>query len=94
MHQRVVMGDDEIFQHPVDSEEFANMVKSKCIVAKTEKGTLSLDTRLYGCPDCKAQIIEDEVKVYKGGNWKVVDQLTRKVAIPDGINLISVFREK
>ena len=85
---------DEIFQHPVDSEEFANMVKSKCSVAKTEKGTLSLDTRLYECPDCKAQIIEDEVKVYNGSDWKVVNQLTRKVAIPDGINLISVFREK
>lgn len=68
---------DMLFQHPVDTPEFAALIRSE---AKTEakKGALSVTTSLHGCPKCKSQLIEEKVQVYNGSEWKDVNDLDRR----------------
>ncbi len=82
---------DVLFQHPVDSSEFASLIRADA-KAKAEKGAVLVKTILHGCPKCKAQLIEETVQVYNGSEWKDADKLGRRVAIPDGIDLASTFR--
>lgn len=82
---------DALFQHPVDGPEFSELIRSESKV-QASAGALHIKTVLHGCPLCKAQLIEEEVQVYNGSEWKQVDKLHRKVQIPDGIDLVSVFR--
>lgn len=82
---------DVLFQHPVDSAEFASLIRADA-KAKAEKGAVLVKTILHGCPKCKAQLIEEKVQVHNGSEWKDADKLSRRVAIPDGVDLIAVFR--
>lgn len=83
---------DGIFQHPVDSESFASMIGQAYIVTKPAKGTLNLEEKLYGCPQCKMQMLANIVKIFNGEDWKDVDKLERRVEIRDGINLVGLFK--
>ena len=82
---------DVLLQHPVDSSEFASLIRveAKC---QAQKGAVLVKTSLHGCPKCKAQLIEEKIQVHNGSAWKDADKLNRRVAIPDGVDLIGVFR--
>lgn len=82
---------DVLFQHPVDSPEFAEMIRSEA-KSEAKKGALSVTTILHGCPKCKAQLIEEKVQVHNGSEWKDINDLDRRVAIPNGVDLLVVFR--
>lgn len=82
---------DMLFQHPVDGPEFAALIRMEA-KAKEQKGTLVIKTVLHGCPQCKAQLIEEKVQINNGREWKDVNDLGRRVAIPSGVNLLEVFR--
>lgn len=82
---------DTLFQSPVDGPEFASKISSVA-KAKVQRGTYRIKTTLHGCPSCKVQLIEEKVEIYNGRDWKNVDKLERRVRIPAGIDLISVFR--
>jgi hypothetical protein len=82
---------DVLFQHPVDSSEFASLIRADA-KAKAAKGAVLVKTILHGCPKCKAQLIEENVQVHNGSEWKDADKLGRRVAIPGGVDLITVFR--
>jgi hypothetical protein len=83
---------DNIFRLPVDSIEFATAIIKEHKLRNVAKGTISLETRLYGCPSCKSQMIEDKVSVWNGREWKSANALGRKVALPDNVNLATIFR--
>jgi hypothetical protein len=82
---------DVLFQHPVDGPEFAALIRSEA-TATGQKGAVSVNTILHGCPKCKSQLIEEKVQVHNGNDWKDADKLGRRVTIPDGVNLLGVFR--
>jgi len=82
---------DALFQHPVDGPEFASLIRSEA-KAKAQKGAVLVKTVLHGCPKCKSQLVEEKVKVHNGSDWKDADKLNRRVKIPDGVDLLGVFR--
>jgi len=83
---------NRLFTVPVDGPEFEALIKSEAKVKKVAQGALQVDTLLLGCPTCKAQMIEEKVKVFDGKEWVDVDKLHRRVNIPQGIDLAPVFR--
>lgn len=82
---------DTMFQIPIDGPEFAALMKRGDPI-KVEKGVLSSDIILRGCPHCKTQRIGQEIKAHNGEGFKEVKELERNVRIPDGVNLVPVFR--
>lgn len=83
---------DALFEHPVDSPEFAALIRSN-EKAKAKKGAVLVKTVLHGCPKCKSQLIEEKVQVNNGSSWNDADKLHRRVILPDGMDLLSVFRK-
>lgn len=83
---------DNLFQHPVDGPEFAELINTEAHNPKPKQGAVIINTELLSCPVCKAQLIEERLKVLDGSNWKDVDALTRKVQIPADIDLAPMFR--
>jgi hypothetical protein len=82
---------DTVFQHPVDTDGFAEWMRWQPHEGKTKAGSILAVTTLCGCPHCKTQLISQEVKVMTAHDWKDVPQLTRHIRIPDGIDLRPVF---
>ncbi len=82
---------DSLFALPIGSLEFAAAASAKR-EAKTEKGAAALTMALYGCPDCKRQQISADVDIYNGRDWKRVDKLARRYPVPDGVDLVPVYR--
>lgn len=85
---------DGLFQIPVDAPQFAEAIRMKPGKSSVYDGTISIKSSLLGCPECKQQLIADKVQVYNGREWKDVSELKRETLIPDGVNLVSVFRRK
>jgi hypothetical protein len=83
---------DTLFTHPVDGQEFAEMIRKDCQVLKPQKGALSIHTSLLECSNCKDQIIEEEVQIFTGTDWKEMRNLKRRVKIPTGISIAHIFR--
>jgi hypothetical protein len=83
---------DVLFTHPVDSDEFADLIMQDQKVEKIERGAITVQTALNGCPSCKTQLIIDNVSIYNGNDWKDISDLDRRVLIPEGINLKPIFR--
>jgi hypothetical protein len=83
---------DRLFTVPVDSPDFAALIKSEAKVEKVAKGNLQFETSLLSCPACKAQMIEESVKGYNGSEWKDLNKLDRRVKIPQGIDVAPLFR--
>jgi hypothetical protein len=83
---------ENIFRLPLDSNEFAAAVSKEHKLSKIDKGTILLETKLHGCPSCKSEMIEDKVSVWNGREWKSANALGRRVALPDGVNLVPIFR--
>ncbi|SRR6266567_3426308 len=83
---------DTVFQHPVDTDGFAEWMQWQPHEGKTKPGSILAVTTLRGCPHCKTQMISQEVKVLTAREWKDVPQLTRHIRIPDGIDLRPVFK--
>lgn len=83
---------EHLFSHPVDGEEFAALIRSDAKVAKPEAGAIQIDTALFGCPRCKTQMIEENLHAYNGKEWRSVDQLTRRVRMPEGCDIAPLFR--
>ncbi len=82
---------DELALHPADSKEFANLLGSENPAFPAIHGAMSIKSRLYGCPACQTQVIEDELKIYSGKDWKQITKGGRKFALPAGIDLVSLF---
>jgi hypothetical protein len=82
---------DGLFATPVDGPEFAEKIRANAKV-KAQKGSVLVTTTLHGCPSCKSQMIEDKVQIFNGREWKDLDTLDRRTFIPDGLDLVSVFR--
>ena len=82
---------DALFQHPVGGPEFAALIRSDS-KSEAKKGALSVTTILHGCPKCKSQLIEEKVQVHNGTEWKDVSDLNRRVTIPNGVDVLGVFR--
>jgi len=83
---------DNIFRLPVDSNEFVTAITKEHKLRNIAKGTILLETRLHGCPSCKSQMIEDKVSIWNGREWKSANALGRRVALPDNVNLVTIFR--
>lgn len=77
---------------PVDGRDFAALIRSDVKVDKVAQGAMKVDTSLFGCPSCKAQIIEEKFQQYNGQDWKDLTELNRHVDVPSGADLSPVFR--
>src|SRR5665213_3340124 len=85
---------DGLFQHPVDTQEFADLMhwQPRLPKSKTVKGMFLAESTLHGCPHCKQQAISQEVKIMGDRDWQTLPKLTRAVRMPDGIDMRPVFR--
>lgn len=83
---------DKLFTHPIDSEEFAALIRSEAKVKRPKKGALQVDTVLLGCPQCKGQMIVQDVWVNSGRAWEMATDLKRHVQMPEGADLVPLFR--
>ena len=82
---------DELFKHPLQSAEFTSLIRADA-VSKAQKGAFFVRTTLHACPKCKRQMIEERVQIHDGSGWKDADKLGRRMSIPEGVDLIGVFR--
>lgn len=82
---------DELFALPMGTPQFAAAAATKHSV-KVVKGSTQIIMTLYGCPECKRQQIAANVEVYNGQDWKRIHKLNRTYAVPDGVDLASVYR--
>jgi len=84
---------DTLFQSEIGSPEFAEKIRSE-VKDKAAKGAVRIQTTLLGCPGCKKQVIDENVSVYNGSDWKDAKDINRAVAVPEGVDLVPVFRGK
>jgi len=82
---------DNVYANPVDSVEFAEHVGRDYSAGDAEKGTVNLTTTVYECPACFSQSVRETIQVFNGNEWKDVDDLTRFVAMPKGIDVRPIF---
>ncbi|HKA45937.1 MAG TPA: hypothetical protein VKF40_28365 [Burkholderiales bacterium] len=82
---------DALLKHVVDGPAFASLIRADA-KSTDQKGAVSVKTTLHRCPKCKTQIIEEKVQVHDGSEWKDADKLSRRISIPEGVDLICVFR--
>lgn len=83
---------DNEFQHPIGSPEFAAHVGEKHSAGKPEYGSVSLVTKVLGCPTCGLQAVSEKVQVFNGREWKEADELNRFVPIPPGHDVAPFYR--
>lgn len=83
---------DNEFIYPVESAEFANHVGRKKSAGATQKGTISIVTRVMGCPTCRNQMVSEKVTIYTGKDWQDLNKLTRLVPMPDGADVSGVYQ--
>ena len=85
---------DGIYKIPVDTPLFEDAIRATTKKEKVGAGTISHTMSLVGCPECKSQVIIENVQVFNGGDWKEVQELHRKTIMPEGTNLAPVLRRK
>lgn len=83
---------DGLFEHPIDSPEFASMIQTKFKAKKIDKGAVTLSEALCACPKCKAQTISHKVQIHSGNDWKDISELNRLIALPEGANVKEAFK--
>ncbi|RUX09236.1 hypothetical protein EOA27_24805 [Mesorhizobium sp. M2A.F.Ca.ET.037.01.1.1] len=81
---------DTLFQHPVDSRPFADLMKGNPKVRKPALGTVLVGSDLLGCEHCKTQLLAQKVQILGKKGWKDIAKLTRNVRLPDGVDLRQV----
>jgi hypothetical protein len=82
---------DGEFQHPVDTPEFAEHVGTDYTASGVHKGSVRLETRVMNCPQCNAQTVVERVRVNTGRDWKDINELTRRVSIPTGVDVAPCY---
>lgn len=82
---------DGVYTNPVDSEEFAAHVGANYSAGNTEKGTINLTTAVTECPQCFGQSVKESVQIHNGREWKDVNDLSRLVAMPQGVDIRRVI---
>jgi hypothetical protein len=82
---------DNEFVHPVASPEFAAHVGVEYSAGTARPGTYNLQTKVLGCPRCGSQAVSEKTQVYNGNTWKDVDERTRFVQIPVGIDVADMY---
>jgi transcription elongation factor Elf1 len=78
---------DGEFQHPVDTPEFAELVGTDYTASGVHQGSVRLETRVMNCPQCNAQSVVERVRVHTGRDWKDINELTRRVNMPAGVDV-------
>lgn len=83
---------DTLFQHPVDSEHFADLMKSNPKIRKPSLDTVMIGSDLLGCTHCKTQLLTQKVQILGKKGWNDIPKLTRHVRLPDGVDLRPVVK--
>jgi hypothetical protein len=81
---------DVLLKHLVDGPEFASLIRADA-KSKDQEGAVFVETTLHRCSKCKAQMIEEKIRIHNGSEWKDADKLSRRMSIPYGVDLVSVF---
>ncbi len=85
---------DGLFRIPVDTPLFASAIGAKTEKVKVVQGTIGHTMSLVGCPECKDQVLVEDVQVFNGSDWKDLRELHRRTLMPKEVNLIPVLRRK
>ena len=78
---------DSLFQHPVDSKPFADLMRANPKIRKPALDTVLVGSDLLGCTHCKTQLLTQKVQILSKKGWKDIPKLTRQVRLPDGVDL-------
>lgn len=84
---------DKLFSYPMDGKEFSDLIRTTT-KTKDNYGAYSINTVLLGCPQCKAQVIDEKVSIRNDRDWVRVEHLDRRVRLPNGVDVARVFRSK
>jgi hypothetical protein len=85
---------DGIYRIPLDTPLFEDAIRTKTKKEKVIAGTISHTMSLVGCPECKSQVIIENVQVFNGSDWRDVRELHRRTLMPEGTNLAPLLRRK
>jgi hypothetical protein len=80
-----------LIKHEVDSSAFATMITQE-YQAPTREDAIKLVETLYGCPDCKVQMIDYKTMVRKGSDWKNLEELDRRINIASDLDMLPIFQ--
>ncbi|MEO8152317.1 MAG: hypothetical protein ABI605_04540 [Rhizobacter sp.] len=86
---------DRVFGLPMASPEFLALMGAEHKIPKGMKskpGAVYVATELFGCPDCKKQLVEENVKVRGNGGWALDPARQRRVPMPHGVDLVPLLR--
>lgn len=77
------------------SEEYLKLLSnSSAVIDNTAHGTVTMTFSLHGCPNCKRQLVAEEVSIADGKNSKDISNLKRKYLVPEKQNLLPEFNQK
>ncbi|MGX5831243.1 hypothetical protein [Mesorhizobium sp. 43Arga] len=91
-HEQFAKYYDTLFQHPVDSKPFADLMKGNPKVRKPTLDTVLIGSDLLGCAHCNTQLLTQKVRILGKKGWKDIPKLTRNVRLPDGVDLRQVVK--
>ena len=83
---------DRLTTLPTGCSDFVELIKSETKATEITQGSFQITTLLLGCPKCKTQMIQENVQVCNGKEWKNISKLDRNITIPQGIDLSPIFR--
>ncbi|MBW8909078.1 MAG: hypothetical protein JF620_08665 [Mesorhizobium sp.] len=83
---------DSLFQHPVGSKPFADLMRANPKIRKPAVDTVMMGSELLGCAHCKTQLLTQKVQILGKKGWKDIPKLTRQVRLPDGVDLRQVVK--
>lgn len=81
-----------LFDHPVDSEEFARKASLGGSKGTNSAGAIMIATHLLDCEGCHRQLWIDEPSHFNGKEWKELRNLNREIVIPPEANVARFFR--
>jgi len=79
---------DTLFQHPMNSRKFYELMRSNPKIRKPALDTVMIESHLLGCAYCKTQLLTQSVQILGKTKWNDIPKLTRRVRVPDGLDLL------
>lgn len=81
-----------LFDHYVDSDEFARKASLGHSKATTSDGAMRVVTHLLDCEGCHRQLWVDEPSAFNGKEWRELRELNREIVIPPESNVARFVR--
>lgn len=76
------------------SDAYAKCLEEDHHVTVPTQGSARITFELLGCPVCEGQRVNESAEVHDGKDWKGVDEVERKLPVPEATSLMASFEIK